>query len=177
MRDANSIVRRTARLFATAGLAAATFWATEGRASEEYPPVVAETLGMDCVPACTLCHNDLVGGKGTVRLDVGGSSFGLEVIGAGVRDKAPDRLPGAIMTIETSGVDTDLDMMPDVEELRAGRDPNEPGEGNVCGGGPTYGCGARIARGRNFDISGISAAIGVALALALAARRRRLGER
>lgn len=170
----SSLSRYCARLVTVAGVAMAATWTAAAEASEEYPQVIADTLEMPCVPACTLCHTSLAGGLGTIRSDVNGASFGLRLIAAGVRGEAPNRVPDALAAIEADpSADLDGDMVTDIAELRAGADPNEPGEGNVCGGGPTYGCGARIAPSTTLDVSGGAAALGAVLALVFAARRRR----
>jgi hypothetical protein len=168
-----STPKRT-QVLASAWLGAVLLWAPSSFASPAYPQIVAETLAMPCVPTCLLCHEDLQGGVGTIRGDVNGSSFGVQAIAAGVDEKAPATVGPALATIEmTSMPDTDGDGTKDIAELRVGADPNESGVGNVCGGGPTYGCGATIARERTVEPVALSAALGAALVLVLARRRRR----
>jgi hypothetical protein len=157
------------RILASAWLGAVLLWAPSGFASQGYPEEVARALAMPCVPSCLLCHNNLRGG--IMKL----SPFGQRAKDAGLLFSTPSTIAPTMMTLETMmpPPDTDGDMIPDITELRAGSDPNEIGEGQVCGGTPLYGCGARIARERKVEPIALGAALGVALALGLARRRRR----
>jgi hypothetical protein len=69
--------------------------------------------------------------------------------------------------------DSDHDGEPDIEELRRRDDPNIEGVGALCDG-PTYGCGARLARGKaDFDWVALLIAVAAAVTLIAGARRSR----
>ena len=107
-------------------------------ASSIYPPEVRAHLSLSYTPACTLCHNVPTGGYGTVTTPFGKSmmSRGLVAQNIGALDTALDAL-----TAEKT--DSDGDGVPDIDELKAGTDPNVAGGGAVPP--PTYGC---------FDVTG-----------------------
>jgi hypothetical protein len=148
---------------------AALLWAPPSAASQGYPEIVADTLAMPCTPTCLLCHDSLQGGINTLN------DFGTVAKANGILPLNTPTIAPALMTMETAmpPADTDGDLTADIAELRVGADPNVAGVGEVCGGGPTYGCGARIARGRSFDLSAIAAGLSTILALLFAGRRRR----
>ncbi len=134
-------------------------------ASPTFPPVVQETFSLSREPACTLCHNSLQGGIGTAVTPVG---VYLRSRGASAGDT--NSLKGALAAMLAEKHDADGDGVTDVDELKAGTDPN----GSAVGYGEpaVYGCGARVASGNGT--SGAFAAI-VAFAGALVFRRRRSG--
>jgi hypothetical protein len=148
-------------------LLAAVLWAPRGLASDEYPQIISEELATPCIPTCTLCHLTNQGGQNTSDAS---KPFLLAMLGAGLLPGSPDLLRTALTTLASNMTDSDGDGMADTEELAQERNPNEFGEGQLCGG-PTYGCGARIARGRSLDVGAFGAALGVALALAFARKR------
>lgn len=153
-------------------LAAATALAPAALASDTYPGAVQSALGT-CTMQCTLCHTTLAGGPGNLN-----TGFGEAIQAtAELSIRQPSSIAAALQKMEEGPCIESLGAMPvqgpcdsdgdgtgDVEELRQGRDPNVSGEGNICGG-PTYGCGARVARGTSdFDwvallIAGAAAAI------------------
>ncbi|HKY37478.1 MAG TPA: hypothetical protein VJN18_16160 [Polyangiaceae bacterium] len=122
----------------TAG--AVTLAAAPSRASTTYPQVVADTLGMPCVPQCIICHATNVGGITTIT-----RAFGIALKNTlnqtgGFQD---DLLRMNLVKMRDMGINSDPDPMTDVQELAEGLDPNVPG-GEVCTG-PKYGCGATVA--------------------------------
>lgn len=136
------------------------------RASPDYPGALGSALDMPCPPTCTVCHRDSNGGFfsvvkpfGQAMIDVGGLSA-----------RSPEDLPAALDALEAAKTDSDGDGATDVDELRAGEDPNRPGAQSLCG--PVYGCGARIASdGPRWHAS--LASLGAALLLLLRSRARR----
>ena len=142
-------------------------FAVPARASSDYPGIVQQHLSMPCTPQCTICHRDLLGGRGTVV-----KPFGISMLEAGLTFSTPDSVDPALDDLDMRMVDSDNDGVPDITELRQGDDPNAAGQDSLCGQtGPRYGCGAHIAP----EPEPRSAAWAVALAavFGLAARRRR----
>jgi hypothetical protein len=168
-------------------LGAAFSIAPAAAASDTYPGKIRETLALECAPACPLCH---VGepGYGTVK-----TKFGLAIrgtaadpLGEPLQAKRPDDIPVALdalaqdtctpnpgaLPIPGAPCDSDGDGVSDIDELRAGLDPN-PGGVEFCAG-PRYGCGARVARGGGgFDWAALLIAGAAAATLVAGARRPR----
>jgi MYXO-CTERM domain-containing protein len=145
------------------GLSAA---AAPSAASSTYPEAMAEHLDPPCVPQCTVCHRDNVGGRKTVD-----KPFGLAMMELGLRFAAPQRIPTLLDQLEAEGVDSDGDGASDVVELRAGQDPN--GDEDLCGLGVKYGCFNRVAGGAPSEGAGTAALGLLSLSIALVMRRRR----
>lgn len=83
-------------------------------------------------------------------------------------------LETALKADEDAGWDTDGDTIPDITELRAGEDPNDPTPGaKPCGSGaPEYGC-VRVAPHGSVDSLGAVAGSAVLIVGASRLRRRR----
>jgi hypothetical protein len=177
MRNFRSSARRSLSFLAFGALSAL---APAAAASEEYPGKIQSTLGLECAPPCTMCHDNPLGGLGTVR-----TKFGLAIRGTGPLDCcSPDSIPAALAALSQpsctpspGGVpvagapcDSDGDGVPDIEELQAGRDPNAGGA-DFCSG-PRYGCGAHIAPASG-GIDWVSLVIAGATAAVLARSMRR----
>lgn len=128
-------------------------------ATPNFPDVVASHLGLDAAPPCTLCHAGTPA-RGTVTTPFGAT---LRTRGAVAYDEAALRL--ALDALAAEKKDSDGDGTPDIDELRAGDDPNGAA-GEVTT--PEYGC----AIGRGTPAAGPGTAAVVALALALAGARR-----
>ena len=107
-------------------------------ASSIYPPEIRAHLSLSYTPDCSLCHANGQTGFGTVTTPFGTSmrSRGLVAQNLGSLDTALDALAA-------EKTDSDHDGTPDIDELKAGTDPNVAGGGSVPP--PSYGC---------FDVSG-----------------------
>jgi hypothetical protein len=129
------------------------------RATPNFPDAVATHLGMSASPDCTLCHAGTPG-RGTVTTPFGTT---LRSRGAQAYDEASLRL--ALDALSAEKKDSDGDGTSDIDELRAGQDPNGSG-GDVVK--PEYGCTA----GPRTPKSGSLAAPLLLLAATLSIRRR-----
>jgi hypothetical protein len=139
-------------------------------ASESYPAVIADALGMPCAPPCIVCHLTAAGGIGTVV-----KPFGKRAIELGQTGGFQDALMRTTLTKMTQmPVSSDTDPENDIDELTVGLDPNVAG-GDVCNG-PKYGCGASVAAvpaKRGSDPAATLAALLTILSGVLMMRRRR----
>ncbi|MBM4280574.1 MAG: hypothetical protein FJ137_07370 [Deltaproteobacteria bacterium] len=136
-------------------------------ASSNYPGDLQSHLDAPAAPACTLCHQSPGGGDTVV------TPFGLAMKDEGLTGFGQTALlTGALDALEAAATDSDGDGTGDVDELRAGRDPNvDDGDGGGGGGGdvpppPAYGFGCAAAPAS-------STALGASLVLLWGARRRR----
>lgn len=150
-----SLVARLA--FAAATLAPSAF------ATDHYPRTISDHLGLSYTPACALCHLGGKSGAGTVV-----TPFGRAVRNRGLPEEDPKVLIAVIERMRGEQVDSDVDGVPDVDELVAGTDPNLPPNDSI--GLERYGCVGKISPGRGVD--GLGAFAAAALAIVLVRRRR-----
>lgn len=124
------------------------------QASPNYTQTIQDSLGLDCPPRCTLCHQDNQGGTGTIRPGSFGEAVvyvaelgqddeaklrcALQLLEPGCEEPPPCAAPEQTCFI----ADTDADGLTDIDELRQLRNPNTSGEGVLCGA--SYGCGAEL---------------------------------
>lgn len=119
--------------------------------SSIYPPEVRAHLSLSYTPACTLCHETPSGGFGTVT-----TPFGKSMMARGLEAQNLSSLDTALDALAAEHTDSDHDGVGDIDELKAGSDPNVGGGGSVTP--PSYGC---------FDASGQPASPLTLLPLAL----------
>jgi len=140
-------------------------------ASSNFPPAVRTSLGLSYEPECSLCHFNGVTGVGTVT-----TLFGKSMRARGLTASSASSLSNALARMATDKVDSDHDGVTDLDELKAGTDPNVARTGTPDAGSgppglppPSYGCSA-VPAGEALLLTW-----GVALLAAGLARRRAPG--
>ena len=126
--------------------------AAPARASSVFPDRIRVDLALSYTPACTLCH---VGAPG---IGTAATPFATSMRARGLVAGNLSSLDTALAALEAEHTDSDHDGVPDIEELKAGTDPN------VAGGSletPTYGC--FNVTGQGPGVGSILAALGVLL--------------
>jgi len=103
---------------AALALAVALF-ALPAAASDTFPARIQKDLGLPEKPDCVLCHETEKGGTNTVK-----TYFGVSMRQAGLKAGNLGLLDEALMKLEAAGTDSDGDDVPDIEELKKGRNPN-----------------------------------------------------
>jgi hypothetical protein len=141
-------------------------WSSLAQAKPEFPNEVRSVLGLSYDVPCSVCH---------IEGNTGGSTaitpFALSLRARGLTDTTQS-LSSALNQLETDAVDSDGDGVSDVDELKAGTDPNSSTNTSIVNDQePGYGCGGSAPHGR----SGPAVASASALALAWFALRRRRG--
>lgn len=165
--------RSTITLTALVALACLAF-APDANATPNFPDEIAAHLMLQGSPACAICHQGGNTGVGTVTTPFGKSmrARGLVPFDLGSLDKALDLMA-------SGKVDSLGDGTPDIDDLKAGRDPNVPdgdGGANVHVETPivpAYGCGNHVAPSSDADPLGALAALAASAALVASRLRRR----
>jgi hypothetical protein len=150
---------RTVRI-ALAPIGAALLVSRAALATPDFPGVIQQQLNLSTQPPCTICHQTDAGGFGTAT-----KPFALYLKSRGLAPFDEQSLITALAAAEAEHHDSNGNGVPDIDELKAGHDPNA-GAGDT----PQYGCGASFAGARGHR--GALFAWG-AMALWLLARRAR----
>lgn len=126
-------------------------------ATSIYPDGIKSHLGLSAIvvpaaPHCTLCHTNGSAGGPTVNTPFGTS---MRQAGGLVGGGNTTKLNAALDALATAKTDSDGDGVSDIDELKAGTDPNVSNGGGADGGTggsggtvtsppppATYGCGA-----------------------------------
>ena len=138
------MIRSARQLSLALGIGASVLVAGTAQGSPAFPSVMQKEFDMPCPPSCTLCHVTDPGQAGNFN-----KPFALmAVVPAAGLPLAGDesKLKAGLQKIKAGGIafDTDKDGTSDYDELKEGNDPNKPGDSRLCG--PSYGCGAHIAK-------------------------------
>jgi len=171
-------VQKTSCVIAAIGsLGAVLLVATPARSDQHLPAYLQSRFNLACTPDCTLCHSRALGGPGFARDAVTATG---QVVKGGLHDRlasCPSFVPTDPSTYDTAfnnclaSSDTDGDGVKDLDEFKAGTDPNDGASGaEICGNGPTYGC-VRVARSGSID--GVALLVSSAVLLMGIARVRR----
>lgn len=143
------------------GVALATTAPRAAAASPIFPGVVQSHLGLASAPDCTLCHAGAPGlGTATTPFATSLRSRGASAGNEAAMKMALDALAG-------ERKDSDGDGALDIDELKAGEDPNGSGGDTIT---PEYGC-ASAGGGRRGAGGAAAALVGACLALVLGRRR------
>jgi hypothetical protein len=151
-------------------------------ATPNFPAALQQDISAPSAPDCSVCHTDGdQGGLGTVN-----TPFGKNMRARGLVAFDTSSLQTALTEMETDHVDSAGDCLDDIDELKAGRDPNTADPPGTCADGgagaaeqpsetpsgptPTYGCGGKIAPTRSNGEVGWGLAFGL---IGLLARRKR----
>lgn len=132
MQASSSFHRFLFRIMAVAGVA---LLPSRAAASQEFPGALQEAADMPCAPSCTVCHGKTPGDLASFTA----RALPRALIAQGVTAAAHD-----VSFIKNAYAKYKLDPAnaAAVAALKEGRDP-ETAE-NLCG--PTYGCGAHVAK-------------------------------
>jgi hypothetical protein len=131
-------------------------------ALEDYAAAIADELDLDLKPHCSFCHAR----KDDYRATDTPFGDALKARGFSMRF-GPRSLITALRTLDERNVDTDDDGVTDVDELRAGANPNDPTDAGMP---PPQGCSVG-PRPASWPASWPSSWV-VAAALLLKLRRR-----
>jgi uncharacterized protein (TIGR03382 family) len=133
------------------------FSASSALATSNFPGAVRAKLALTYDPECSLCHSNGITGRGTVT-----TPFGKAMLARGLAASDETALNAALDKMAADKVDSDLDGTSDIDELKAGTNPN--GDALKL----AFGCNAGSSAP---DGGAIVLAVGVGAAL-LASRRR-----
>jgi MYXO-CTERM domain-containing protein len=138
-------------------------------ASEQFPAALQKAAGMPCTPSCVVCHGKVPGDLQSFTA----RALSRDLIAAGMTP-----LPGGagVPVVESNfaayaaKAATDPNVARVVAALKDGIDP-ETGD-SLCG--PTYGCGAHVAKkAPPADLSAPLWALGAVVAGGILRRRRK----
>lgn len=135
-------------------------------ATAGFPPLLRSSLSLSADPDCSVCHQGGITVASTVT-----TPFGVSMKSSGLKKNDDASLTAALAAITTAKTDSDGDGVSDVDELKAGTDPNKGAVAMTDGGVVEdntirYGCFAQAAP--QFALTGLPT-----LAALLLLRRRR----
>lgn len=158
----DSVVARASRAsvktlaLASVAFASVIFVPASAAAKREFPAQLAKAANMPCVPQCTVCHVVNPGEAGTATKPFAGAMIRYGVLS-----------DGAGKAFEALKADNKPEYQAFVQAIEDGLDPNYPKQ-LACG--PSYGCGAHVAKKPPRDYWGIGWVVGALSAYALTRR-------
>ena len=149
-------------------VAATGGWVSDALAKEEFPSQIENDVpGVSYQAPCTVCHT-----KGNTGASTPITPFALSLRDRGLSGDRQS-LSTALSQLAADGTDSDGDGVGDIDELKAGTDPNSSANANIATlQAPGYGCGGTAPHG-----GGGLAAAGVLGLAGLLVRRRRASAR
>lgn len=114
-------------------------------ATPGFPGGIKTALSLSAEPGCEVCHQGGIGSSSTVTVP-----FGVTMKANGLKKNDNASLSAALAAITTAKTDSDADGVSDIDELKAGTDPNKAAVVVTDGGVPEdntirYGCFAQSA--------------------------------
>ena len=121
------------------------------RADSTFPMKIQTALGLSYTPPCNICHTSPTGFPAPTT-----EPFAQAMKSAGLIAPDPsDTLETALSALEGAMQDSDCNGIPDIAQLKDGRDPNPPGEyidgsGKMAPSDPgcsepvSFGCAAQL---------------------------------
>jgi hypothetical protein len=135
----------------------ATFSPPTARASEIFPITIQTTLALGSAPPCVLCHDTELGGSDTANQPVGRTMSGYGLMGGDT-----GMLTTILGQMRDAKDDSDRDGTSDIDELKAGTNPNIndiTGEPPGDYAPPVYGCHVRAGHAAALHPHGNWAAV------------------
>jgi hypothetical protein len=139
-------------------------WSFTAFAKPEFPSEIEGKYMLHYHVPCSVCHVDGNTGSSTAR-----TPFALSLRQRGLTGDNKS-VSSALDSADTDGVDSDGDGVSDVNEVKAGTDPNTSGNARIDQDQePGYGCGGTAPQGRSAGQAVVGA---LGLAWLLHQRRR-----
>ena len=126
--------------------------ATSAFASPEYPGIIQKTLNAECVPSCTICHKDAMGGINTVTREFGKA---LRQAPTNLEAEQEKRLPDVLKTHENlAQIRADFNLAPKLSAEECASYAGDPAPSNDLAG--RWVMGQRVWLNDDTDCDGLA---------------------